>query len=256
MADLRRFTFNSDYPVEQVVFFAQVEVTTTRYDSSNFGSATARVDHNLPFIPLPYVIVSQYEDFSDARGISASTLPEDGADYYDVGDVFAYDDHIQCTILSQNPLNRKVYVRFYGLRPPGEIGEVAPTSMQSGTFILNTGFTYAPLVADIKKDYSMPVDPDAPVPTVVDVSKGYKEVIVPPGELKILHELDAPAWVTFWEQAQDGDGNQIIKPIAPSSYIGNFAYYDYTTQTLNDYVFVSEEYSAADAIFIKVYANV
>ena len=256
MADLRRFTFNSDYPVEQVVFFAQAEVTTKKYGSSNFGSATVKVSHNLPFIPLPYVIVSQYEDFSDARSISTAIPSDDKANYYDVGDVFAYADHMQCTITSQNPLVRKVYVRFYGLRPPGEIGEVAPTSMQSGTFMLNTGFTYAPLVADIKKDYSKPVDPDAPRPTIVDVSKGYEETIVPPGDLKILHGLGAPAWVTFWAQMQDDDGKQIIKPIAPSSYIGYLAYYEYTTQTFNDYVFISEEQPNADAIFIKVYANV
>ena len=95
MADLRRFTFNSDYPVEQVVFFAQAEVTTKKYGSSNFGSATVKVSHNLPFIPLPYVIVSQYEDFSDARGISAAIPQDDKANYYDVGDVFAYADHMQ-----------------------------------------------------------------------------------------------------------------------------------------------------------------
>ena len=70
------------------------------------------------------------------------------------------------------------------------------------------------------------------------------------------HGLGAPAWTTFWAQMQDDDGKQIIKPIAPSSYIGYLAYYEYTTQTFNDYVFISEEYPNADAIFIKVYANV
>ena len=87
MANLNRFILNSDYPVEQIVFYAQVEVTTSKYGTSDFGSATARVDYDLPFIPLPYAVASQYEDFSDSRGIDPSLMPDDGSDYWQISDL-------------------------------------------------------------------------------------------------------------------------------------------------------------------------
>lgn len=252
MASLNRFILNSDYPVEQIVFYAQIEVTTSKYDTSNFGSATARVDYDLPFIPLPYAVASQYEDFSDSRGIDPSLMPDDSSDYWQISDLKAYADHMECKVMSQSPINRKVYVRFYGLRPPGEIGEVSPTSTQAGTFLLNTDTQYAPLICDVKIDgYSSGEQ------VVLNVSNGHKEETVTATELKIYHGLGAPAWVSFWALSEDDNKVPCIIPKAASG-IWYQGYYDYITQSFDDYIFVtrSEGYLYEDVIYVKAYANV
>lgn len=239
LTNLSHFIFNSDYPMDKIVFYKQEAFTVpARSGQYQPGELTITIPHNLLFTPLPLAIWATDEDFSDTRTYAIfSNLQEVKADATNI------------TVYFQNSTDTplKGYLRVYGLLPTNAVQEAAPTARQASKLIFDTDKLYAPLVFSgiITTDF------DSNNVKKINVCHGYKELITQANRVEIEHDLGNYPFMLLWYE-----NNGEIKLTAQSDL-----YYDYPLDMLNysetDKCNVDCGFSmGTDKVHIRIYANV
>ena len=239
LTNLSHFIFNSDYPMDKVVFYKQEAFTVpARSGQYQPGELTITIPHNLLFTPLPLAIWATDADFSDTRTYAIfSNLQEVKADATNI------------TVYFQNSTDTPLtgYLRVYGLLPTNAVQEAAPTARQASKLIFDTDKLYAPLVFSgiITTDF------DSNNVKKINVCHGYKELITQANRVEIEHDLGNYPFMLLWYE-----NNGEIKLTAQSDL-----YYDYPLDMLNysdvDKCNVDCGFSmGTDKVHIRIYANV
>lgn len=236
--NLSHFIFNSDYPMDKVVFYKQESFTVPAESGGTPGELTITIPHNLLFAPLPLAIWATDADFNDTRTYAIfSNLQEVKADATNITVYFQNS--------SATPLTG--YLRVYGLLPTNAVQEAAPTARQASKLIFDTDKLYAPLVFSgiITTDF------DSNNVKKINVCHGYKELITQANRVEIEHDLGNYPFILLWYE-----NNGEIKLTAQSDL-----YYDYPLDMLNysetDKCNIDTGFSmGTDKVHIRIYANV
>lgn len=127
--DPRNFLFNSDYPMDQVVYLG----------SGQFSGSGTSFAHNLGFTPLIVGTWSTSSTFlvSMEGGFPGYEVFDPTAEYVIFG---ANSTNISINRLTSQTATR--YFRIYGFMPTNVNIDVAETASQSNNFIFNTDFNY------------------------------------------------------------------------------------------------------------------
>ena len=194
VTNLDHFIFNSDYPIDKVVFYKQEAITIPAKSGGVNGTLTVTIPHHLEFTPLPLAVWATKADFSDTA--TMEPLP------YNIGMkmVQADDTNITVEFESSKGSATSAYLRVYALLPLTSIYEVPPTSKQSSALIFDTDKVYSPLI------FSGIFTPDFDTTNVgrVNVSFGYKELITTASRVEIEHNLGNYPFLTYWYEDADG----------------------------------------------------
>lgn len=235
--NLNHFVFNSDWPMDKIVFFKQTTVTV-----ANGATQTVTIPHYLQFTPLPMAMCANSADFSDAK--SFEPLP------YDWGMNIVKADATNITVQIENGSGSTitVYLRVYGLVPETATQEATITSRQSSKLIFDTDKIYAPLIFSgvITEDF------DSTKVARVNVSHGYKELTATAGRLIVEHDLGFLPYIMYWIEDANGvismTGYPQFEPGTPLEYITLHC----TTDEVQAYLGYS---SNVNKWHIRIYAN-
>lgn len=241
MANLHRFIFNSDYPMDKVVYFNHGSASVPAKSGSTNGTKTINIPHGLPFIPLPIAIWASTEDFNSS--LSYEPFP------YDFGmvEVKANATNISIKFESSRASAQTIYYRVYGLAPESATQEAGKNSRQNSKFIFNTGYAYAPLIfsGEITEDL------DTSKVAYVNVTHGFKELQTRTSRVQIEHNLGRLPYVLFWRQS----GNTVELSNGPDVQYGfpwqNYNYVD--TKICNFATYMSD---GQKKWHIRIYADV
>ena len=234
--NLAHFIFNSDYPMDKVVFYKQTGINVPT------SGTTLTVPHNLLFAPLPLVTVASNADFSDARDVYplSSTV--------DATELKADATNIVVTLSNSTSSTKKLYIRMYGLIPEGETREAMPTARQSSKLIFDTDKTYAPLIFSGR----VTVTYDSTKVSRVNVTNGYKELAVTANRLEVEHNLGVRPYIALW---QDNNGVISYGSIVPAFRPGYPLQY-YTYSEPDKCQIYTGLYSVNSITHVRIYANV
>ena len=192
--NLDRFVFNSDYPMDKMVFYKQESITIPAKSGGVNGTLTVTIPHNLLFTPLPLAVWATSADFSDTRTLEP--LP------YNIGMkmVQADDTNITITFESSKATATDGFLRVYGLLPTDATQDAVPTSRQSSVLIFDTDKVYSPLI------FSGILTPDLDSTNVkyINVSHGYQELIATAARVEIEHNLGRYPFITYWYEDNNG----------------------------------------------------
>ena len=188
MANLDRFVFNSDYPMDKIVYFSYGSTTIPAKSGSTWGTKTVTVNHGLPFTPLPLAVFATNEAFTDTRGVDP--LP----DSYGMYEVKANSTSVTISFANGQTSAKTIYYRIYGLQPENATQEAGKTSRQSSALIFDTDKVYAPLI------FSGVITEDIDTRNVayVNVTHGFKEYQGQAGRVEIEHNLGRKPFVLDW----------------------------------------------------------
>lgn len=190
VTNLDRFMFNSDYPMDKIVFYKQEAITIPAKSGGVNGTLTVTIPHYLQFIPLPMAVWAEDADFSDTRTLEP--FP------YNIGmkSIKADATYITVTFESSKNTATSAYLRVYGLLPQNSIYEVAPTARQSSKLVFDTDKVYAPLIFSgiITTDF------DTDNIAKVNVSHGYKELTATAGRVIVEHNLGNYPFMVLWRE--------------------------------------------------------
>lgn len=236
MANLDRFVFNSDYPMDKIVFYG--------YGSTSVpagGTKTVTIPHGLGFIPLPQAIWATSAAFTDARGFEP--LP------VDMGMNVVKADSTNITIAFENDRASAVtaYYRVYGLLPENVTQEAGKTSRQSSALIFDTDKVYAPLI------FSGIITEDLDTTNVVhvNVTHGFKEYQGQACRVEIEHNLGSSPFVMDWLES---NGTIEITGYLDMYYGYPYQQYNYSDATKCNYY---AGYSDGQRKWhVRIYANV
>ena len=240
VTNLDHFIFNSDYPIDKVVFYKQEAITIPAKTGGVNGTLTVTIPHHLQFMPLPLALWATDADFSDTRTLEP--LP------YDIGMEVIKADATNITVEFESSKNTatSAYLRVYGLLPQDAIYEVAPTSRQSSALIFDTDKIYTPLI--FSGIFTSDLDPDNVAH--INVSHGYKEYTGQAFRAEIEHNLGNYPFMTIWHEDNgeiELNGNQNI-------YYG-YHEYEYSYSDTNKCNFYCTPASPG-RWHIRIYANV
>lgn len=182
---LDRFLLNSDYPLDQIVYYSAFETT-----ASSGGTINKTIPHGLGFKPLLFGVYATKPDFSDSLGIS------DG-----IFSVIArgYDDHIE-VIAGNFSAGAKVYVRLYGFAPASYTGFCRATSTSSKPLIISTDYEYAPLIFEAEVTCSSYDDEDPYITKDYDVRRGFLREVTKAAAINVKHDLGYKPSVMTWSE--------------------------------------------------------
>lgn len=233
--NLSHFIFNSDYPMDKVVFYKQQKINLRS------GSAiTFTMPHNLLFTPLPIAIWSEDENFNSVYGLDpAAMLPrmtEVKADATNISVVFTPDS-----------TTRTGYLRVYGLLPETATQEAAPTFRQASKLVFDTDKVYCPLIFNgiITSDF------DSTNVAKVNVTNGYKELITQANRIEVEHNLGNYPFIVYWHEKNGVIAQEGYPAFQPGYPLQNYNYSDTTKCG-----FWCGQSQGQDKWHIRIYANV
>lgn len=241
MANLERFIFNSDYPMDKIVFFGYGSTTIPAKSGSTNGTKTVNIPHNLPFTPLPLAVCATNEAYTDTRTF------EPVPDTWGMNVVQADATNITIKFESSLTSTKTVYYRVYGLLPENATQEAGKTSRQSSSLIFNTDLVYAPLI------FSGIVTEDLDTTHVanVNVTHGYKEIQTQASRIEIEHNLGRSPFVLYWRETS---GTISITGF-PDMYYG-YPYQQYNYSDDKKCNFYTGQSDGQNKWHIRIYANV
>lgn len=183
---LDRFLLNSDYPLDQIVYFKSFEVTV----ASGSTTINENIPHDLGFKPLLFGVYATKADFSDSIGMSDGLFS-----------VLArgYDDHIE-VFGGDFTAGTKVYVRVYGFAPASYKGFCKSTATSSKPLIISTDYEYAPLIFEAEVTCTSYDDEDPYIVEGYDVTKGYLSVVTKAASISVRHDLEYKPSVMTWTE--------------------------------------------------------
>lgn len=132
MADPRRFIFNSDFPIDHVVYIREADVP--------FSSSGIEIGHNLGFTPLLMGL------FSADNWASSMPIDTPASSGDNVGNVQVESNRYSIKLINYGRLNLPVKVRLFGLMPSDVNVDVSPPQVRYSRFNFNTDFNYSKLV--------------------------------------------------------------------------------------------------------------
>nr|DAJ29233.1 MAG TPA: hypothetical protein [Caudoviricetes sp.] len=132
MDDPRRFIFNSDFPIDHVVYIREVDVP--------FSSSGVEIGHNLGFTPLLMGL------FSADNWASSMPIDTPASSGDNVGNVQVESNRYSIKLINYGRLNRPIKVRLFGLMPSDVNVDVSPPQVRYSRFNFNTDFNYSKLV--------------------------------------------------------------------------------------------------------------
>lgn len=234
--NLAHFIFNSDYPMDKVVFYKQVEVTVPA--RQNYAIVEP---HNLLFTPLPLAVWATSADFSDTRSL------EPVPDTIGMDTVKADAANITVTIDNGKNTSVKAYVRLYGLLPETAINEAAPTARQSSKLIFDTDKVYSPLI------FSGLITSDLNSTHVakVNVTNGYRELVTQANRIEIEHNLGDCPYMLYWRE-----NNNIIEERSMPDFLYGYPLQQYDYSDTKKCGFYCGQSDGQDKWHIRIYANV
>lgn len=143
MANPSDFLFNSDYPIDQVVYMTTMSITI---ESGSYGTSVTQ-DHGLPFRPLATGNWSTDSNFStQVYQVGSSRQYSSGAVQVDV---LANDTEIQVIGVNMSSSSVTVYLHIFCFAPADWDGEeIETTASDSNVFILSTDYNYCKLIQD------------------------------------------------------------------------------------------------------------
>lgn len=235
--NLAHFMFNSDYPMDKVVFYKQQQISLPAGSSA----ITFTIPHSLLFTPLPIAIWSEDEGFSSVYGLDqivmAPRMTLVKADAANITVSFTPDSGTAYT----------GYLRVYGLLPANATQEAAPTARQSAKLVFDTDKIYCPLI------FSGLITTDFNSNNVakVNVTHGYKELTTQANRVEIEHNLGDYPFISFWRET-NGEikaGNYVtFQPGYPLQY--------YSYSDIDKCGFYCGQSAGQDKWHIRMYANV
>ena len=183
---LDKFLLNSDYPLDQIVYFTSFQVTV----SSGSTTINKTIPHSLGFKPLLFGVYAKKADFSDSVGMS------DG-----IFSVIArgYDDHIE-VFGGDFTAGTKVYVRLYGFAPANYNGFCTATARSSKPLIISTDYEYAPLIFEAAVTCSSYDDDDPYITENYNVNRGYLSIVTKAASVTVEHDLGYKPSVMMWSE--------------------------------------------------------
>lgn len=241
MANLDRFVFNSDYPMDKVVFFSYGSTTIPAKSGSTWGEKTVTVQHDLPFIPLPQAVWATSDAFTDTCGVDP--MP----DKYGMDTVKADSSSVTIKFVNGEANAKTVYYRIYGLMPENATQEAAKNSRQSSALIFDTDKVYAPLI------FSGVITEDINTTNVayVNVTHGFKEYQGQAGRVEIEHNLGRLPYVLFWLESSG-----TIEITGAPDFLYGFPEQQYNYVTDKKCNFYAAYSDGQSKWHVRIYANV
>lgn len=240
MQTLSHFTFNSDYPMDKVVYYHEFKTDTLQPNET----ASFDISHGLEYAPLPLVLVSTDENFQlvDQWGGNVRL-------YYTTADTF----HVEVGNMLTSTA-RPLYVRLYGLAPESGVCLTAPNVRQSSKLILDSDKPYAPLIFSGVINENM----DSRVVLHVNASRGFTEVTGSANRVVVEHNQGRAPFVSMWaEYIPTGKTEPII--ISENPIDIRYGYPKNSYDTVNEtYANLStfRLYNTSVKHHIRIYANV
>ena len=240
--NLSHFIFNSDYPMDKVVFYKQLEETIPANSTK-----TVTITHNLLFTPLPLAVWATNSDFSDASSLDAVSQ------YFSSGKVAletAKADATNITLSFNSSLSssKKIYIRVYGLLPENATQEAAPTSRQASKLIFDTDKVYAPLIFNgvITSAFNSNLVAN------VNVTNGYKELITQANRVVVEHNLGTLPYMLSWLERN----NEIQLTYAATNFQPGYPLQYYTYSDIDKCGIYCGQSEGQHIWHIRIYANV
>ena len=227
MANLNRFVFNSDYPMDKIVYFSYGSTTIPAKSGSTNGTKTITIAHGLPFTPLLLAVCATNEAYTDTRTF------EPVPDTWGMNVVQANATSI--TIKFENGLTsaKTVYYRVYGLIPKNATQEAGKNSRQSSALIFVTEDLDTTHVAN------------------VNVTHGFKEYQGQASRIEVEHNLGYSPYVVYWRETS---GTISITGF-PDMYYG-YPYQQYNYSDDKKCNFYTGQSDGQNKWHIRIYANV
>lgn len=235
--NLAHFIFNSDYPMDKVVFYKQQQISLP----ASSPTKTFTIPHNLLFTPLPIAIWSTDEDFSSVYSIDPlvmsprlSALKADGT-------------NITATFTPDSSTAYTGYLRVYGLLPSTATQEAAPTARQASKLIFDTDKIYSPLI------FSGVITTDFNSNNVakINVTNGYKELVTQASRIEVEHNLGYNPYMLYWRETNGEIKGGSYWTFQPGYPLQNYAYSD-----IDKCGFWCGQSQGQDKWHIRIYANV
>lgn len=158
--DPRNFLFNTDYPMDQIVYFEEGKIEA--------NTPSTVIETGLDFPILPFGVWSYNQDFSQnySFSVDAVLFAAKGTSYGDK----------HCVVI-WGSANQPYYYRVYGLMPSTVNKNAPATAKNSKDFIFNTDYNYRKLFASGVFSYNdkwTPTGPPVIQPFIVKHNLGYK----------------------------------------------------------------------------------
>lgn len=235
--NLGHFTFNSDYPMDKVVFYEQQAISLP----AGASDIEFTMQHNLLFTPLPIAIWSEDADFSSVYSVDALVMSPR------LTGLKADATSITATFKPDTNTKYDGYLRVYGLLPTTATQEAAPTARQASKLIFDTDKVYSPLIFSgvITTDF----DPSNVVK--VNVTNGYKELVTQANRIEVEHNLGTNPFMLYWRETAGvikAGGYWTFQPGYPLQY--------YSYSDIDKCGFYCGQSSGQDKWHIRIYANV
>ena len=241
MEFLDRFVFNSDYPMDKVVFCSYGNTTIPAKSGGTNGTRTITIPHNLLFTPLPIAVCATSEAFTDTR--TYEPVP----DTWGMNVVQADASNITIKFENGEASTKTVYYRVYGLLPENATQEAGKTSRQSSSLIFDTDKVYAPLIFS----GIITTDLDSTNVATVNVTFGFKELQTQANRIVVEHNLGKSPYIMYWRETSG-----TISVIGyPDMYYG-YPYQQYNYSDEKNCGFYTGQSDGADKWHIRIYANV
>lgn len=218
--NLDHFIFNSDYPIDQIVFYKAIDSAVTA--DSTWSTS---IKHGLPFKPLIVGVWSTTSDFS-------VTIPIDETGFSMKSK--SYSDRIELSLdVDTSITSGHIWIRVYGLEPANGTGGAAKTNVSSNNFLLDTDKDYSQLL--FNGAFTSDISSEG-IEKVYYTYKKYDSVVDTASNVVVYHNLGFLPQVIMW--AEDLTASE---PYIYRSWSANFDYssgivvYEYpTAQIFND----------------------
>ena len=235
--NLAHFMFNSDYPMDKVVFYKQIKIDLP----AGGGDVEFTVDHNLLFTPLPIAIWSEDEFFNSVYSIDAIVMTPR------LFRIKADDTKITASFRTDDSVPYEGYLRIYGLLPATATQEAMPTARQSSKLIFDTDKVYSPLI------FSGVITTDLNSNNVakVNVTYGYKELVTQANRIEVEHNLGINPFILYWRETNGVISDGGYWTFQPGYPLQNYSYSD-----TDKCGFYCGQSSGQDKWHIRIYANV
>lgn len=132
MNNPRRFIFNSDFPIDHVIYIQEIEVP--------FSFVGVKITHNLNFTPLLLGIFST-DDWRSSMPIDTPVISGEST-----GSIQVKATSKDITLVNYFRSSEPAKVRLFGLAPSDKDVDVAIPSTRYSNFNFNTDFNYSKLV--------------------------------------------------------------------------------------------------------------
>lgn len=235
--NLAHFIFNSDYPMDKVVFYKQIKIDIPAGTTDRVFT----VPHNLLFTPLPIAIWSTDADFNSVYSIDPLVMtPRMSA-------LKADATNITTTFTPDSSTRYEGYLRVYGLLPTTATQETMPTARQSSKLIFDTDKVYSPLIFSgvITTDFN------STHVAKINVTNGYKELITQANRIEVEHNLGYNPYMLYWRETNGG-----IKAGSYWTFRYGYPLQNYSYSDIDKCGFYCGQSDGQDKWHIRIYANV